>query len=93
LDSTILLQDLTAEERDAYSDTTQVVPDPVESAAVVAGAVVVVGTSTKVEVEEAGRVVLTRVVEVVDDSFEAVEAAAGVVATLVAMTVVCAGQD
>lgn len=93
MDSTILVQDLTAEERDAYSDTTQVVPDPVESAAVVAGAVVVVGTSTKVEVEETGRVVLTRVVEVVDDSLEAVEAAEGVVATLVAMTVVCAGQD
>lgn len=88
MDSTILVQDLTAEERDAYSDTTQAVPDPVDPTTVVA-AWVVVGAAV-VEVEEAERVAVTNVDELVD---EMVEAAAVVVAALVATAVVCANPD
>jgi hypothetical protein len=59
----------------------------------VAGAAVVVGTSTEVEVEEAVRVALTRVVEIVDDDLLESAAAAVVVAALVATAVVWADPD
>jgi hypothetical protein len=56
---------------------------------------VVVGTSTEEVVEEAGRVVLTRVVELVEETLEVVGAAVAVVvvAALVATAVVSADPD
>lgn len=54
----------------------------------------VAGTSTEEVVEEAGRVFLTRVVELVEETLEVVEAAeAVVVAALVATAVVSADSD
>lgn len=55
------------------------------------GAAVVVGTSTEEVVEEAGRVVLRRVVELVEETLEVVEAAAAVV--VAATAVVSADPD
>lgn len=75
MDRTILVQDSTAEDRDAYSDTTQVVPVPDDAAAasveaeeVGSGAWVVVGMSIEEDGVAAGRVVFTSVVWIVGES-------------------------
>lgn len=61
LESTMLVQDATAEERDAYSVTTQVVPPELAAAAMV-GAGVAAGISSEEEVEPAGRVAFIKLV-------------------------------